>query len=348
VSRGLDALSATQKASAGAVNPFASFDPAAEADRIVGFIRSWLSTELRRRGAVVALSGGVDSSVCAALCVRALGPDRVFGLLLPERESSARSEELGRAVAEMLGISYVVQDITAALEALDAYGVRDRAIAEIVPGFGAGWKQKIGIGGGLAGRFNYFKVIAQDPNGARHEARLPLSQYLSIVAATNYKQRVRKTVEYFHADRLNYAVTGTPNRLEWDQGFFVKNGDGSADLKPIAHLYKTEVYALAGWLGLPEGVCSSTPTTDTYTLPQTQDEFFFALPYAEMDRALWAHDRGLPASIAARQLRIDAAALELVYRDIESKRRFAEYLHSPPFIVPDREAGARAKPALGA
>jgi NAD+ synthase len=312
-----------------------SFDPAAEADRIADCIRSWLSSALRRRGAVVALSGGVDSSVCAALCVHALGPERVFGLLLPERESSPASEELGRAVAEQLGIAYAVQDITGALEALDAYDVRDRAIAELLPGFGRGWKQKICIVGGMAGRVNHFKLAAEDPGGERYEVRLALPQYLAIVAATNYKQRLRKTVEYFHADRLNYAVTGTPNRLEYDQGFFVKNGDGSADMKPIAHLYKTEVYALARWLELPRRVCESTPTTDTYTLPQTQDEFFFALPYDQMDRLLWSHDRGLLPRVAAAALGIDAALCEFAYRDIESKRRVAAYLHAPPLIVPD-------------
>ena len=75
-----------------------------------------------------------------------------------------------------------------------------------------------------------------------------------MVAAANFKQRVRKMMEYYYADLLQYAVAGTPNRLEYDQGFFVKNGDGAADVKPIAHLYKSQVYQLAAYLGVPEEI----------------------------------------------------------------------------------------------
>lgn len=329
-------------------DPFSDFNPAAEVDRISQFIRASLSGDLRRRGAVVAISGGVDSSVCAALCVAALGAERVFGVLLPERESSAESLELGLAVSQQLGIGHRVQNITSTLEALECYATRDRAIAELIPGFGAGWKQKVAIMGGLAGRFNHFKLIAEDPDGGLHEARLALGQYLSIVAATNYKQRVRKSIEYFHADRLNYAVIGTPNRLEYDQGFFVKNGDGSADIKPIAHLYKTQVYALARWLGLPPAVCDSTPTTDTYTLPQGQDEFFFALPYRQMDQALWAFDHGVPAALTAARMEIAPETVKNVYRDIEAKRRSAQYLHAAPRLLQDEQEPAAIANAVRA
>jgi NAD+ synthase len=156
---------------------------------------------------------------------------------------------------------------------------------------------------------------------------------LRIVAATNYKQRIRKTIEYFHADRLNYAVVGTPNRLEYDLGFYVKNGDGSADVKPIAHLFKSQVYEMARHLGLPEEICSASPTTDTYSLPQGQDEFYFALPYQQMDVALWAYDRGLPAAEFAALLGTTEEHVGFISRDIEAKRRAAGYLGAPPALV---------------
>ena len=171
-------------------------------------------------------------------------------------------------------------------------------------------------------------------DGAVNEARLPPKEYMQIVAATNFKQRVRKTMDYFHADRLNYAVVGTPNRLEYDQGFFVKLGDGAADLKPIAHLYKSQVYAMARALQLPEEICTATPTTDTYSLPQGQDEFYFALPYAQMDLALWSADHGAPPDELAAAIGITAAEARLVYADIEAKRRAAAYLHAAAEIVP--------------
>jgi NAD+ synthase len=166
-----------------------------------------------------------------------------------------------------------------------------------------------------------------------HDVRMQLPEYLQIVAATSFKQRTRKMLEYFHADRLNYAVIGTPNRLEYDQGFFVKTGDGAADIKPIAHLYKTQVYALARELSLPAEITSARPTTDTYSLAQGQDEFYFALPYEQMDLALWAHNQGLPATELAEAINTTPERAKLIFDDIEAKRRATEYLHRPPVLV---------------
>jgi NAD+ synthase len=309
-------------------------DCAAELARICDWIPRVLTQKLRRRGLVVAISGGIDSSVCAALSVRAIGAKKVFGLLLPERDSSGFSTERGRQLAEHLGIEYQVHDIAPALEALGCYRQRDEAIRRVVPAYGEGWKNKIVIAGGVEGGINYFKLVVQSPDGAQQSVRLPLREYLQIVAATNFKQRVRKTMDYFHADRLNYAVVGTPNRLEYDQGFFVKNGDGSADLKPIAHLYKTQVYAMARHLGLPEAICNAVPTTDTYTLPQGQDEFYFALPYAQMDLALWALEHGHSAEELGAALNMDTAQAQRVYDDIRAKRRATEYLAAAPELLP--------------
>ncbi|MEL1264527.1 NAD(+) synthase [Pseudoxanthomonas putridarboris] len=308
-------------------------DLESEAARIADWMRE-TTRRLRRKGLVVAMSGGIDSSVCAALAVRAVGAARVQGLLLPERDSSGQSTRLGRLLAGHLGIAHEQHDIAPALEAIGCYRDRDAAIRQVFPDYGDGWKNKIVLHGGIDGGINFYKLVVQSPAGDTREARLPPQAYLQIVAATNHKQRLRKTLEYYHADRLNYAVVGTPNRLEYDQGFFVKNGDGSADLKPIAHLYKTQVYAMARHLGLPEEICSTTPTTDTYSLPQGQDEFYFALPYAQMDLALWAHGQDLPAGDLADALGIPVQRAQAIHADIQAKRRAAEYLHAPPARLP--------------
>jgi NAD+ synthase len=292
-----------------------------------------VGSRLHRRGLVVAMSGGIDSSVCAALAVRALGTKKVFGLLMPEQDSSSFSGERGAMLAKHLGIEFTVQNIAATLDAIGCYDARDDAIRTVIPEYGEGWKNKIVISGGLDGQVNRFKLVAQTPDGEMMEVRLPLNAYLTIVAATNHKQRIRKTLEYFHADRLNYAVVGTPNRLEYDQGFFVKNGDGSADLKPIAHLYKTQVYAMARHLGLPEDICSAIPTTDTYSLPQGQDEFYFALPYHLMDIALQSQDTGKSSAELARIMDIDEIQAQRIYADIDSKRSTTEYLHLAPVLM---------------
>jgi NAD+ synthase len=308
-------------------------DCAAEVDRICRWMVQTVGQQLHRRGVVLGLSGGVDSSVCGALAVRALGPKKVFGLLMPEQDSSSASERLGARVAEQWGIAHQVENIAPTLQAIGCYRWRDEAIRALVPAYGEQWKSKIVIKGGRDGGLNHFHLVVQSPEGETSERRLPIREYLQVVSATNFKQRVRKTVEYFHADRLNYAVIGTPNRLEYDQGFFVKNGDGAADLKPIAHLYKTQVYALARYLGLPDEICNAMPTTDTYSLQQGQDEFYFALPYDRMDLALWAHNHAVPAAELAAALGLSESQAGFVYADIEAKRRATRYLHAAPVLV---------------
>ncbi|WP_129777711.1 NAD(+) synthase [Peristeroidobacter soli] len=302
-------------------------------EHIVTRLRSILSKDVGRRGFVCAMSGGIDSSVSSALCVKALGKDKVYGLMLPEKDSSGFSTSRGRQLAEHLGIKYEVFDIAPALEGIGCYKWRDDAIRKVFPEYGEGWKNKIVISGGLEGQINHFQLVVQTPSGEMKQERLGLKEYLQIVAATNHKQRIRKTVEYFHADRLNYAVIGTPNRLEYDQGFFVKNGDGSADVKPIAHLYKSQVYALARHMQLPKEICDAIPTTDTYSLSQGQDEFYFALPYAQMDLALYALNNGHSAEELAPVIGVTVQQAQNVFRDIEAKRRATRYMHLKPVLV---------------
>ena len=311
------------------------FDKEAEADRIASRLREILRKDLHRRGLIVAISGGIDSSVSTALSVRALGPKKVFGILLPETDSSSNSSKRGEMLAKHLGIEYITVDIAPTLEAIGCYQWRDDAIKKVFPDYSDDWKNKIVIKGGMEGQVNHFGLVVQKPGGEILEERLGLKEYLQIVAATNFKQRIRKTLEYFHADRLNYAVVGTPNRLEHDQGFFVKNGDGSADVKPIAHLYKSQVYAMARHLGLPDEICNAIPTTDTYSLSQGQDEFYFALPYAKMDLAVWALNHNISAEELGKVLEVDTQHAQWVYDDILNKRRTTKYLHARGVLVED-------------
>ena len=311
-------------------------DPAAEVARISNALCDQVLALFRRRGAVVGISGGVDSAVVAALCARAFGRDRVLGLLMPERDCSPDALRLGKTVAENLGIKILVEDIGPALEALGCYGRQAEAIRRVVPEYDERWKCKLVLPSAMdGGRLNVTRLTVQSPDGKESTVRLSAAVYLQIVAATNFKQRVRKMTEYYHADRLNYAVVGTPNRLEYDQGFFVKQGDGAADTKPIAHLYKTQVYQLAEFLQVPEEIRRRAPTTDTFSLPQTQEEFYFTLPYDRMDLCLYAADHGIAAEEVAPAVELSPAQVERVFGDIRAKRRGARYLHSPPLIVQD-------------
>jgi NAD+ synthase len=311
-----------------------AIDPARTAEEIERTLRQQVLGTLHRRGIVLGLSGGIDSSVVAALCVRALGKERVLGLLMPERDSSPESVRLGKLAAEACGIECILEDITPILEAAGCYARQVEAIRSVFAEYGEGWRCKLGLPSILAEeRLNVFQLTVESPDGARRASRMPPAAYLLLVAATNFKQRARKMVEYFHADRRGYAVAGTPNRLEYDQGFFVKQGDGAADVKPIAHLYKSQVYALAAHLGIPDEIRRRPPTTDTYSLEQTQEEFYFALPYGEMDFCLYAHDHDAPAAEVAERLGLSTSQIERMYRDIEAKRRTARYLQASPLLV---------------
>jgi NAD+ synthase len=311
-------------------------DPKEEVEKITKQLRSFLTNRLKRRGLIVALSGGIDSSVTTALSVKALGSDRVLALLMPERHSSDDTLDLSTIVADHFGVEKIHEDISGILESVGFYHRYDEAVRMIIPGYGDGWKSKIVTPNVTETKgFNLFSIVAQSPDNTIIKKRLPLKAYLEIVAATNFKQRTRKMLEYYHADRLNFAVTGTPNRLEYDQGFFVKLGDGAADVKPIAHLYKTQVYQLAEYLGVPEKIRERPPTTDTYSLSQGQDEFYFSLSYDKMDLCLYGKNNDISVETVAEYLNLEPEQIQRVYDDIDTKRSTTRYLHLPPLLVED-------------
>jgi NAD+ synthase len=307
-------------------------DCAREVERICAFLREQVLRRFRKKGVVLGLSGGVDSSTVAALAVRALGKDCVRGLLMPERHSAADTLALSTEVARHLGIEPICEDISSILEAAGCYRRQEEAVRLVLPDHRPDWKFKIVLPSD-SNQYRIFSVVVETPAGERIQARLSMDAYLGLVAATNFKQRTRKMLEYYHADRMNYAVAGTPNRLEYELGFFVKLGDGAADVKPIAHLYKTQVYQMAEFLGVPEMIRNRPPSTDTYSLPQSQEEFYFSLPYHQMDMVLYGSNNGYSAEDLAPTVGLEAAQVERVFKDIGAKRRLATYLHAAPVTL---------------
>lgn len=312
-------------------------DVGAETDRIAASIRETVQGQFKRKGAVVAVSGGIDSSVVAALCVRALGPERVIALFLPETDSSGESLRLGKRLADSLGIRSFTEDIAPILSAAGCYRRRDQAIRSVLPEYSEAYKSKIALPDLISSdRYALFNLVVRSPSGETKKVRLPLDAYLGIVAATNFKQRTRTMMAYYYADRFHYAVAGTPNRLEYDQGFFVKGGDGLADFKPIAHLYKSQVYQLAAYLGVPEEIQKRPSTTDTYSLEQSQEEFYFSLPLAKMDLCLYGKDNAIPPSELSPAVGLSPEQISRVYDMIDTKRKTTRYLHLAPVLVSER------------
>jgi NAD+ synthase len=317
-------------------------DPAAEAQRIVAALRQHMRA-VKKLGAVLGISGGVDSSVVLGLCVRAFGPQKVVALMLPEKDSDPVSERLAREVAALFGVTPIKEDITGALDGSGCYRRRDEAIRRVFPEYdaAAGYKAKIGLPQNLLeeNTLNTFSVTIVDPAGKEQSKPLPVPEYLQIVAASNFKQRTRMAMLYYHAELRNYAVIGTGNKNEHDQGFFVKYGDGGVDIHAIVHLYKSQIYQLAAYLGVPEEIRRRPPTSDTYSAPSTQEEFFFRLPFATMDALWYAQNQNVPAEAAAEAVGLTAAQVERAYRDFSQKHRTTEYLRRPPLTVPDAARG---------
>jgi NAD+ synthase len=288
---------------------------------------------LKRLGAVVGTSGGIDSSVCLALSAKAFGPAKVLGIIMPEKDSNPDSEQLARELAAGFGIKVIKEEITLAVTGFGCYERRDEAVRNVFPEYGPKThKMKIGIKrGGLSNNLPpVFSLTIIDSSGNQKDQILPVKEYLKIVAASNFKQRSRMSTLYYHAEAMHYAVVGTPNKHEQEQGFFVKYGDGGADIMPIGNLYKTQVYQLAEYLGVPKGIIDRIPTTDTYSAEQTQEEFFFQLPFGLMDRFWYGYENGYAPEEVAEVMGEPVEKVKALYGNFERKRKTTEYLRMSP------------------
>jgi NAD+ synthase len=302
-------------------------------NQIAGKIQDDIIRVLRRKGAVIGISGGVDSSVSLALAVRALGKDNLLGIMLPEKDSSPESEELAKELAAKFGVRAIKEDITSALTGFNCYQRRDEAVKKVFPEYDPEtFKMKIGIK--QRGLFTnlppIFSLTIIDADNKSKDKILPVREYLQIVAASNFKQRTRMSMLFYHAEANNYAVIGTPNKHEYEQGFFVKYGDGAGDVMPISNLYKTQVYQLAEFLGIPEAIIRRTPTTDTYSAEQTQEEFFYQLPFDQMDRYWYGFENGYPPQEVAAIMGETPERVEALFRNFERKRSTTSYMRMEP------------------
>ncbi|MFC2147979.1 NAD(+) synthase [Bacteroidota bacterium] len=303
-------------------------------DSIVEKLRNDVAYKLQRKGGVVGISGGIDSSVVLALTAKAFGPEKVTGIMLPEQDSSGDSRNLAQKLADKFDVKTLVEDITMALEGFGCYRRRDEAIARVVSSFDPQVdKAKIEIKQDISKNIPaIFSITVIKPNGEIISKLLPAREYLQIVASTNFKQRSRMAMLYYHAERLHYAVIGTPNKHEVEQGFFVKYGDGGADIMPIGHLYKTQVYQLAEYLGVPQEIIGRTPTTDTYTAEQTQEDFFYQLPFETMDLIWYGWENNYPADEVGKIMEKSSQEIENIYKSFERKKKTTEYLRMKPIF----------------
>jgi len=306
-----------------------------EISRVSEFIYESTLNKFRRRGAVVGLSGGVDSAVVAEFLVQALGKERVLALLLPEKESNPVSTEYGLKQAKKLDIETVLVDITDRLKTLKVYEERDIIVRDIFPEFDSSFRFHITLPQNLLekDRINYPNITIEDKEGKSQTKRISAKDWLRISACQNMKQRVRMVELYHHSEMNHYIVSGTTNKTEVCQGFFVKYGDGGVDLEPISHIYKTQVYELAKRMGVIEEIIRRPPSPDTYSLPVTDKEFYFCIDYELLDLLLYAYHNNINLDDVAFALDLEHDQIKRVFRDFKAKEKASWHLREMPLTL---------------
>jgi NAD+ synthase len=308
-------------------------DIEAVCNKIIADLHESVFQRLNRLGGVIGISGGIDSSVSMALAAKALGTENLLTIMLPEHDSSDDSALFAQKLADKFGVRAITENITGALEGFGCYRRRDEAVKRVFPEYDPSkHKMKIGIGNSSVYSIlpPLFSVTIIDEAGNKQSKRVPAPELRQIEAASNFKQRCRMSMLYYHAELLHYAVIGTPNKHEVEQGFFVKNGDGGADVMPIAHLYKTQVYQLAHYLGVPQEIIDRTPTSDTYSAEQTQEEFFFQLPFQQMDLLWFAFKNEYDPQEVGNVMGKTVDEIKKVFAGFERKIKTTQYLRMPP------------------
>jgi NAD+ synthase len=246
------------------------------------FVRSVVE-DAGAEGVVVAMSGGVDSTTAATLAVEALGPERVYGLVLPADATGEANRRDAQDTAERLCIDFRTVDVQPVVDVFEHALTREQ------------W-----LRGNPA-------VAHQQAEGETHDGDPDgLTEALGNLAA-----RVRMAAAYFEANTTDRLVLGTSNRTELLLGYFTKHGDGGSDLLPLGDLYKTEVRALATALGVPDSIVRKPATADLWRDQTDVDDL--GAPYGTLDGVLWELvEEGRDVEAAARRLGVDRALVERV------------------------------------
>ena len=307
-------------------------DPVKETGRVSSFVQKEVKEVYHRSGIVVGLSGGIDSAVMAALGVEALGREHVIGLILPEKESNPVSSSFAGKHAEKMGIEYREVDITKTVDSIGGYARRDEYIKKIIPEYEPGLKYNISLPTDLLERdaFNFYVLQVQMHDGSIKKKRLALDALRAITAFANTKIRSRMIHQYYEADRRNCIVAGTTNRTEMILGDFCKYGDGGNDIEALADLYKNQIYQIGSHLGVIPEIMDRTPSPDTFSLPVSDQEFFFRIPFDKLDHLLYAWEHSVSEEETARVMGLSEEAVTRAFRDFTSKNRATAHLREMP------------------
>jgi NAD+ synthase len=310
-------------------------DPVQQLEKLKKFIVDQTNVVFRRKGIIVGLSGGIDSACIAAVAVHAIGKEKVIGLVLPESESNTISSEYAIKHAQVLDIEHRQINITPTVDSIVQYKWRDEYIQKLIPEYKPDYKYNITLPTDLLERasYSFYLLQVQMPDGEIKKKRLNMEEFRTITSFANIKIRARMLHLYAEAERRNLLVAGTTNRTEFILGDFCKYGDGGTDIEPFTHLYKNQIYQLSDYLEVIPEIINRQPSPDTFSLPVSDQEFFFRIPFEKLDHLLYAWEHEVPINDVANVLDISEDAVERAYKDFTTKNRATAHLREVPYTL---------------
>jgi NAD+ synthase len=299
-------------------------------DSICDFIKNEISNKFQRRGAVVGLSGGIDSAVTTALCVRAMGHEKVLGLIMPEKESEPESQILAKQFANKYNIKTETIDISSILDSFGVYENKEKIVKEKFPNFNKNCKYRLVVPPKFENTVGIPYLDILDDKNKQHKLKISSFDFLALTAATSIKHRVRMTMLYYYGEKNNFTVMGTTNKSEYLQGYFVKYGDGGSDIEPIVNLYKSQIYQLGQFLDIPKEILTKDASPDVWSFTTNDEEFFYSVPYDTVDLILYARENDLPIKEIQKLSNLSTENIENLLRFQNQKQNKSQHMREIP------------------
>jgi len=297
---------------------------------IENFVKDEISKKFQKQGAIIGISGGIDSAVMAAICAKSIGSEQILGLIMPEKESDSTSQIFAKRLAEKFQIETKVIDITSILESFEVYKIKEQIVKEKFPDFNNNCKYRVAVPSKFSSSIGIPFLEILDNENKKHQFKISLSEFLTLTAASSIKHRVRMTMLYYYAEKNNFCVVGTTNKSEFLQGYFVKYGDGGTDIEPLTNLYKSQIYQIGQFLEIPHEILNNDPSPDIWSFSTSDEEFFYSVPYHIVDLILYARENNISKSEIQKISNLSLEQIENLIRFQNQKQIKSQHMREIP------------------